>query len=107
MTNGRPVGSGYRTIRVGERTDNPGYHVFIGRALYQEIGSPERLDIVEVSRYVYRLVQVRYDDEGWAVVGGQGMPRLSVGKTQIEFLQLDEGVYPAEIVDEIIQFSTL
>ena len=107
MTNGRPVGSGYRTVEVKLRTDNPGYHFFVGRALYQEIGEPKRLDIVEVSRYVYRLVEVRYDNEGWAVVGGQGMPRLSVGKAQIDFLQLDEGVYPAEVVDGVIQFSTL
>lgn len=103
--NGRPPGTGYRTVEIGLRTDNPGYNVFVGRALWQEIESPKRLDIVEVSRYVYHLVEARYD-EGWAVVGGQGMPRLHVGKAQIEFLKLDEGVYPAEIVDGIIQFST-
>ena len=106
MTTGRPIGSGFRTVEIGLRTDNPGYNFFVGRALWQEIGEPERLDIVEVSSYVYHLVVARYD-QGWSVVGGKGMPRLHVGKAQIEFLQLDEGVYPAEIVDGVIRFSTL
>jgi len=106
MTNGRPVGSGYRTIEVGLRTDNPGYNFFVGRALWQEIGEPERLDIVEVSAYFYHLVEASYD-QGWSVVGGKGMPRLHVGKTATEHLRLQEGTYPAEVVDGIIQFSTL
>jgi len=117
--NHRPVGSGYTTIRIQKRTDptygrdkqpipgtqNAGYFIHIGRSLWQQIGSPERVAIDVTHKNTY-VICACGDSEGWRVVNTEqnGMPRISIGKIAIEDLGLIEETYQGEVQDNQIWF---
>jgi hypothetical protein len=108
----RPIGTGAITVRVKRRTDkttngdiNGGAWIFIGRALWQQIGMPERVAIANDVPGYYTIRPVK--DGGYKVtnIDQDGMPRLSVGKTTIDALRLPEGTYAASASSTEIKFT--
>lgn len=108
----RSIGSGATTVRVKARTDktangevNGGAWIFIGRALWQYIGSPERVTLANDVPGYYTIRPVT--DGGYKVtnVEQDGMPRLSVGKPTMEALALLEGVYEASASSIEVKFK--
>lgn len=72
----RAIGSGADTVRIALRSDQGGYRLFLGRALYQALGSPERLDVT-TARGALALTA----GDAYAVAGmaSDGQPRLAIG----------------------------
>ena len=109
----RPLGSGAATVRVKARTDkntngevNGGAWIFIGRALWQQIGMPERVTIANDVPGFY-TIRPSQGDGSYKVtnVEQDGMPRLSVGKPTMEALALPEGTYEASASSTEIKFK--
>lgn len=93
---GRPKGTGARFIRVELRPRGIGAFVHVGRALWQELGEPRRLDPQRVGS---RLMLVPTDGEaGYSVTQPpNGMPRFTVGQELLDTLRIEVGRMPAEI----------
>lgn len=93
---GRPKGTGARFIRVELRPRGIGAFVHVGRALWQELGEPRRLDPQRVGS---RLMLVPTDgDTGYSVTQPpNGMPRFTVGQELLDTLRIEVGRMPAEI----------
>ncbi|HEU4324651.1 MAG TPA: hypothetical protein VFS21_16020 [Roseiflexaceae bacterium] len=93
---GRPKGSGARFVRV-EVPAAPGrsWNVYVGTAVYQDVGEPERLDPQLIGGRVWlRPVETG----GYKVTKpGRSIGHFSVGASTIEALGLDEGRYATEI----------
>jgi hypothetical protein len=94
---GRRVGTGSRHIRIKVRNAAGGAFVFVGRALWQELGQPERLDPQVISGEV--RLGAAHGDAGYQVLTPSGgMPRLTVGAAVVELLGLEpERPYPAHV----------
>lgn len=92
---GRPKGSGARFIRVEEPHGEYSGRVHIGRALWQELGEPVRLDVQRIgSRLELRPVE----SGGYSVTRPRnGMPRFSVGQETLDTLRVTAGRYRAEV----------
>jgi hypothetical protein len=103
---GRPKGSGARFLRwepptgTGKKDRRSGM-LHIGKALYQDLGEPARIDVQRSgSALVLRPCGA---GQGWAVgVSVSTMPRLNIGEEAADTLRLVEGRYPAEIRDGAI-----
>lgn len=93
---GRPRGSGARWVRWEPRIAGRTGQLYVGRALWQELDEPARLD---VQRLDGRLVIVPCGaGVGWACIKpSRGMPHLSIGDEAADALRLAEGRWPAEI----------
>jgi len=93
---GRPKGSGARFLRVETRPRGIGATIHVGRALWQELGEPRRLDPQRIGSV---LTFVPCDsDAGYSVTQPpNGMPRFTVGQDVLDTLRIEEGRYPAEI----------
>lgn len=102
---GRPKGSGARFVRVeGRHGGKPGAQLHVGRALWQELGEPERLDIQRHGAAL-RLAPCG-DAVGYAVSRPpNGMPRFTIGQDALEALRLDERRYDARIEAGAIVFE--
>ncbi|MDQ2995473.1 MAG: hypothetical protein M3R61_00235 [Chloroflexota bacterium] len=93
---GRPRGTGARFIRIEPRERGHGAYVYIGRALWQEIGEPVRFDLQRIGGAL--TLRPARGDDGYAFTRPpNGMPKATVGQDTVEALHLDEGRYPAEI----------
>lgn len=94
---GRPKGSGARFVRVeGRHGDKPGAQVHVGRALWQELGEPKRLDLQWIGGAL-RLTPCGAES-GYALTRApNGMPKCSLGQDALDALRLAEGRYPARI----------
>lgn len=94
---GRPKGSGARWIRIEppistEKT----WRLHVGRALWQELGEPRRLDLQKAGGAL--LLIPCGIGVGYAMSRPpNGMPRMSVGAETIGALSLSPGKYPGEI----------
>lgn len=100
----RPKGSGYTTISIRKRDDNPGYRVFLGRAVWQAMGCPRRFRIEDVGERCIAFIPTD-DDTGWAVSNGEtnGRPWLSVGAATVNDWDVDHLIrheIPASLVDD-------
>lgn len=92
---GRPRGTGARFVRVDmPRWGTPRLH--IGRALWQEIGSPRRLDVQRRAGTLYLVPASSH--EGYSV-GSQGnsVPKISLGHSTLDTLGLVVGYYAAQV----------
>jgi hypothetical protein len=98
---GRPKGSGARFVRwdppqvsaSGERRSG---HLHIGRALWQELGEPTRMNVQRLGAELH--LRPCGPGEGWAVTKPiNGMPRLNVGEEPATALRLVEGRHDAVI----------
>ena len=70
-------------------------HVYVGRGLYYQLGSPQRLD---VQRLGGRLCLTPADGgQGYAVMVGTGMPRFFADGAR-DILDLEDGRYAGAIV---------
>lgn len=93
---GRPKGTGARFIRIEPRETGHGAHVHVGRALWQELGEPKRVDMQRVGG-VLRLTPCG-DGDGYRLTQPpNGMPKATVGQDTVEALRLEDGRHPAEI----------
>jgi hypothetical protein len=98
----RPRGSGATTIRLALPTPQQSGRLYIGRALWQAIGEPARVDLL---RHGGRLLIVA--GETFAVSGRQGsIPRVSIGQPTLETIGLEPGTYPA-MVDAVARSLTV
>lgn len=103
---GRPKGSGARFLRweppTGEgKASRRSGQLHIGRALYQELGEPERIDVQRSGQTLY--LRPCLAGQGWKVNRGKNtMPRLNIGEEPADTLRLRETRYPAEIRDGAI-----
>lgn len=101
---GRPRGTGARFLRWEPNRDRPGGRLHIGRALWDALGRPARLN-VERSGDTLRLT-IAEPGAGWAVIQpGPGMPRLSIGEDAATALRLVDGRWDAAIVGQAIVAS--
>jgi hypothetical protein len=93
---GRPKGTGARFIRVEPRANGIGATIHVGRALWQELGQPRRLDPQRVGG---ALTFVPCDgDSGYSVTQPKnGMPRFTVGQDLLDTLRMEEGKFDAQI----------
>jgi hypothetical protein len=94
---GRPKGTGARFVRVERRhSDKPGAVVHVGRALWQELGEPARLDLQRIGATL-RLTPC-LPGVGYALSRPKnGMPRMTIGQDALEALRLDMRRYDARI----------
>src|SRR5262245_4629479 len=103
---GRPKGTGARFLRwepprgEGKASRRSGqFH--IGRALDQELGEPERLDVQRVGTAL--RLRPCGAGVGWKVSRpANGMPRLNIGEEAADTLRLEERRYPARIESGVI-----
>lgn len=98
-TGGRPRGSGARFLRYepASGTARSG-RLHIGRALWQELGEPERLNIQRIGAQLH--LWPAEHDAGYAVTSagaGAGMPRFSIGEGVALDLGLEERRYDATV----------
>ena len=105
-TGGRPKGTGARFLRwqdaIGEgKRDRRSGQLHIGRALWQELGEPRRMDVQQLGGSL--VLRPCGDGAGWGVSKPpDGMPRLNIGDEAATALKLVAGRYPAEIKDGAI-----
>jgi hypothetical protein len=93
---GRPKGSGGRFLRVEPRRNGIGATIHVGRALWQELGEPRRLDPQRVGASL-RLVPCAAS-VGYSVTQPKnGMPRFTVGQDLLDTLGIAEGRMAADI----------
>lgn len=95
----RPYGSGSTAITIRQRPDNPGVWLFIGRALWQRIGSPDRVRLSGAAgQWLLEATDAGDGSRGYRVSGaGQNtIPRLSVGRKVATALGLTDGTYQAQ-----------
>jgi len=93
---GRPKGSGGRFLRVEPRRNGIGATIHVGRALWQELGEPRRLDPQRVGATL-QLAPCE-DGQGYSVTRPKnGMPRFTVGQELLDTLRIAEGRIEAEI----------
>lgn len=93
---GRPRGTGARFVRIEARETGHGAYVHIGRALWQELGEPKRLDMQQIGG-VLTLTPCG-DGTGYSLTRApNGMPKATVGQDTVEALRLNDGRYPAQI----------
>lgn len=85
---GRPPGSGGHLVRLSPRADQGGARLFIGRDLYQAIGSPRRLGLRGEERGELLFIRA---GTAYAVAGTAtgGQPRIALGVAVCEALHLD------------------
>jgi hypothetical protein len=101
---GRPKGSGARFVRVEPRETGHGAYVHVGRALWQELGEPARLDMQRIGRSV-RLTPCG-EAEGYRFTRPpNGMPKCTIGQDALDALRLDERRYDARIEAGAIVFE--
>lgn len=93
---GRPKGSGARFVRVEARETGHGAYIHLGRALWQELGEPERLDIQRVGGAV-RLTPCDGSAGYRFTHAPNGMPKCTIGQDALDALRLDERRYTARI----------
>lgn len=102
---GRPKGSGARFVRVEARETGHGAYVHVGRALWQELGEPRRMDIQRVGGTV-RMAPCS-DGVGYRFTRPpNGMPKATIGQDALDALGLIERRYPATIAAGAIVFDT-
>lgn len=93
---GRPKGSGARFIRIEPRETGHGAYVHVGRALWQELGEPQRMDIQRIGGAL--VLTPCGDGVGYSLTRApNGMPKATVGQDAVETLRLAEGRYGAQI----------
>lgn len=93
---GRPKGSGARFVRIEARETGHGAYVHIGRALWQELGEPKRLDMQRIGAAL--TLTPCGDSIGYSLTRApNGMPKATVGQGTVETLRLEDGRYPALI----------
>lgn len=93
---GRPLGSGARFVRWESRRDGRTGQLYIGRALWQELDSPPRVDIQRLGGKL--MISPCGPTVGWACIKpSRGMPHCSIGDESAAILGLLEGRHPAEI----------
>ena len=93
---GRPKGSGARFIRIETRARGIGAFVHVGRALWQELSEPKRLDMQRIGG-VFTLTPCG-SEAGYSLTRApNGMPKATIGQDTVETLRLEDGRYPAEI----------
>jgi hypothetical protein len=101
---GRPKGSGARFVRVEPRATGFGAYVHVGRALWQELGEPARMDIQRLGAAV-RLTPCG-DGAGYRFTRGpNGMPKCTIGQDALDALGLIERRYDARIEAGAIVFE--
>lgn len=97
----RPLGTGVRFVRIEAGDDAHRPRIFIGRALWQEIGSPARIAVRRADAGFTLLPAI--DPLGYAVAAGaSGMPRMTVGSPLLTQLHIAAGRYPAQVRDGAI-----
>lgn len=101
---GRPVGSGYRTVMVEERGDATGYRLYIGRAIWQAIGRPARVDLERDGRAL-----VIRPGTTLAVIGQRWnvQPRVALGLRRAEDLGLQPGTWHADVAGSVIRVTII
>ena len=109
---GRPHGSGATSVRVAVRTSGDGAgrfvggaRIFIGRALWQVIGMPERVDFDGIPGQRYWI----QPGDDYAITGPRfdGQPRFSLSLTDTHAYGVPPGRYAATIEQSnTIVFST-
>ncbi len=84
----RPKGSGGTMVRIAPRTDQGGARLFIGRALWQAIGSPARVHIRGTERGELLIIRAGKDH---AVAGSasNGQPRVALSATKCAAFGID------------------
>lgn len=94
---GRPKGSGARFVRIGRPISTErSWRVHVGRALWQELGEPKRLDIQRLGGAL--MLTPADGSAGYSLTRPKdGMPRLSIGQGTAEALGLEEGRFDAAI----------
>lgn len=93
---GRPKGSGARFLRWEGRIKGRTGQLYVGRALWQELGEPARMDVQRLGTEL--VLRPCGADVGWAVIKpSQGMPHMSIGDEAAAALRLIEGRHPAEV----------
>lgn len=98
---GRPRGSGARFVRweppVGEgKVSRRSGHLHIGRALWQELGEPRRMDVQRLGAELH--IRPCAEGVGWAISRSERMmPRLNIGDEPATNLRLVEGRHDGEI----------
>lgn len=92
---GRPKGTGARYIRVEEPQGEHSGRIHVGRAIWQDLGEPARLDVQRIgSRLELRPVE----SGGYSVTRPKnGMPRFSVGQETLDTIGLVEGRYQGAV----------
>lgn len=79
--------AGARFIRVEQRNEVGGARMFVGRALWQDLGTPPRLD---PQRRGDQPVLTPVEEGGFALtVPSGGMPRFTCGPEAVELLALE------------------
>lgn len=98
---GRRKGTGARYLRwtppqgEGKGSRRSG-RLFIGRALWQELGEPKRMDVQRLGAELH--VRPCGEGVGWAISrGAQTMPGLNIGEESADTLRLTPGRWEAEI----------
>lgn len=87
---GRPKGTGARFLRIEPRRNGIGATIHVGRALWQELGEPRRLDPQRIGA-VLALVPCA-DSQGYSVTQPtNGMPRFTVGQDVLDTLRIESG----------------
>ena len=102
-TTGRPRGSGARFIRIVTRRNGIGAVVHVGRAIWQELGEPKRLDIQRHGFGGQLWMRPCAEGIGYRVTQPpNGMPRFTVGQDAVDALGLTEGRHDGAIISGAI-----
>ena len=86
-----------RFVRIA-REDHGGrerVHLYVGRGLYYDLGSPARLDVQRLAGRV--VLSSAAGDAGYAVMVGGGMPRFFADGARDLLADLEDGRYAGEV----------
>jgi hypothetical protein len=95
-TGGRPRGTGARYVRWEPARSDRSARLYLGRALWQELGEPARLNVQRLGDELH--IRPCLPGEGWAVTRpSNGMPWLTIGDEPATILRLVAGRHDAVI----------